>query len=51
MFLAETYEPAATSVTLTVAVSAFVVVALGWMSRAASRHPNWPDPDLDLDDD
>ncbi|MFN8020924.1 MAG: hypothetical protein U0Q03_05275 [Acidimicrobiales bacterium] len=49
MFLAEAYEPAATSVTLTVAVSGFVVVALGWMSRAAYRQPRWPDPELDDD--
>lgn len=47
MFLAEAYEPAASSVTAVVAVSAFVVVALGWMSRAATRHPRWPEPDLD----
>lgn len=43
MFLAEAYEPAATSVTLVVAVSSLVVVALGWMSRAAARSPRWPD--------
>lgn len=47
MFLAEAYEPAASSVTAVVAVSAFVVVALGWMSRAAARQPDWPDPELD----
>lgn len=53
MFLAEMHEPlvryANTSVTLTVAVAAFVIVALGWMSRAAYRQPGWPEHDLDGD--
>jgi hypothetical protein len=49
MFLADAYEPAATSVALTVAVSAFVLVALGWMAQAASRQPLRPELDPDLD--
>ena len=51
MLLAEMHEPlvryANTSVTLTVAVAAFVIVALGWMSRAAYRQPGWSEHDLD----